>query len=1055
MDIEAWLRGLGLEQYVTAFRENNVEADVLLRLTAEDLKDIGVRSVGHRRKLLAATAELRSRSFRTSVEGVDEPAHFIEHALEARAGAERRQLTVMFIDLVGSTALASRLDPEEMRDLIHLYQGAVSADVTRFGGHIAKYMGDGVLCYFGWPRAHEDDAERAVRAGLAAARSVGDISRPHGQRLAARVGIATGLVVVGDLAGVGSAQERAVTGDTPNLAARLQACAEAGQVLVAESTRRLLGGLFDFSERDSLLLKGYDHPICAYAVAGSRAPESRFGALRGPGLTQLVGREHELKILCDAWAAAANGRGQVVLLVGEPGIGKSRLIEALRQRLGRAPRSRLEYQGSPLHAQTALHPFASELARAAGFRLEDGLTARHAKLCALLEHRLGTRAEAAAPVLASLLGVPSLSADLTPQQLKAKMLAMLAAQVETLAQRGPLLLVFEDAHWADPSSLELLGRLAETVAGLSILMIVSHRPEFSPAWGDLPHVLSLRLDRLNRREAAALVEETAGAGRLKPAAVERIVARADGVPLFIEELSRVVLESAQRSDAEPSLCEGSQVAHAEIPSTLSDLLSARLDRLGSTKEVLQVCAAIGREFSHDLVVAVSRSDVGAVGEALDHAVASGLIVREGVGTAAIYRFRHALIQEAAYASILKSRRRSLHVRIAESAETHLSELSGPRPEWLARHYAEAGETIRAAGLWLEAARLAKATFATREAASHLTACLDATRSEVEPLPELRRFRTDALIMLGDLASLAENIAAANEYYRQAIEEVADPAVREGIEKKRHHCRIAKRGLARIAYYEHGAGDFTLLFVSTQALGLAMFQPVLERLCDEFRVVTIDPRGSGRSNALQRPYTIAEHASDALAVIRELGASKLIGVGISMGANVLFRVAHQGAEFLSGIVTIGAPSAGQGQEHFSEHWIALQEEMRRTGEVEPMLRLHVGEVFSEPEMHEMLDSVVRSRLRLPKETLLSFFLDATDGDVTGILPLVHTKTLVTHGGEDRLVSFAAAELTASLLPDATLHIFEAKGHLPLFTDTAEFCHVVRAFARSLASSRPVK
>jgi pimeloyl-ACP methyl ester carboxylesterase len=294
---------------------------------------------------------------------------------------------------------------------------------------------------------------------------------------------------------------------------------------------------------------------------------------------------------------------------------------------------------------------------------------------------------------------------------------------------------------------------------------------------------------------------------------------------------------------------------------------------------------------------------------------------------------------------------------------------------------------------------------------------------------------------------------ANDYYRQAIEEAADPAVREGIEKKRHHCRIAKRGLARIAYYEHGAGDITLLFVSTQALGLAMFQPVLERLCDEFRVVTIDPRGSGRSEALQRPYTIAEHASDALAVIRELGARELIGVGISMGANVLFRVAHQAPELLGGIVTIGAPSAGQGQEHFAEDWIALQQEMRRTGEVERMLRLHVGQVFSEPEMHEMLDSVVQSRLKLPKETLLSFFLDATDGGVTGILPIVRTTTLVTHGGEDRLVSLAAAELTASLLPNATLHVFEAKGHLPLFTATAEFCHVVAAFARSLTSSQP--
>jgi pimeloyl-ACP methyl ester carboxylesterase len=471
---------------------------------------------------------------------------------------------------------------------------------------------------------------------------------------------------------------------------------------------------------------------------------------------------------------------------------------------------------------------------------------------------------------------------------------------------------------------------------------------------------------------------------------------------------------------------------------------------------LQIGAAIGRKFPRDLAKAIWQGKSGTPDEALERAVATGLIVREGVGPSTIYRFRHALIQEAAYGSMLKSRRRSLHARIAHLAEAQTSDVRAPAPEWLARHYAESGEMDRAASLWLEAASQAKATFANREAASHLAACLAATRSiagGTEPPPETRRTRTEALVKLGDLASLGEDIDEADDYYRQAIDEAPDPATCARIEKKRHRCRIATRGSARIAYYEHGAGDTTLLFVSTQALGLAMLQPVLERLCDDFRVVTVDPRGSGRSGALQRPYTIAEHASDALAVIRELAAPRLIGVGISMGANVLFQVAHHAPALLNGIVTIGAPSRGQGQEHFTDDWIALQAEMRRTGEVEPLLRLHVGQVFSEPEMHEMLDSVVRSRLKLPKETLLSFFLDATDGDVTEILPAVHTPTLVTHCGEDRLVSFAAAELTASLLPDATLHVFEGKGHLPLFTATTDFCDVLQASARNLAAGSP--
>jgi class 3 adenylate cyclase/pimeloyl-ACP methyl ester carboxylesterase/energy-coupling factor transporter ATP-binding protein EcfA2 len=1058
MDVEEWLRSLGLQQYVTAFRKNNIEANVLLRLTAEDLKEIGVSSVGHRRILSDAIAELRVRSFLTPVDHSKASAEFMEHAsaVVSPAGAERRHLTVMFADLVGSTALSARLDPEEMREVIRGYQNCCAGEIIRFGGHIAKFMGDGVLAYFGWPQAHEDDAERAVRAGLAVIGAVGELPTPQGSCLAAHIGIATGLVVVGDLAVSGLSAEHAVTGETPNLAARLQACAGPGEVLIDKGTRRLLGQLFAFSERGDLVLKGYDAPVSAYAIVGSGATEARFGALRGPEGAPLIGRERELAVLLDAWAGIGNQQGRVVLLIGEPGIGKSRLIEVLKDRLDATPHARLEYQGSPLHAQTALYPFTSELARTAGFRREDAAAVRRQKLNALLAQRLEARIQAATPFLATLLAMPTegaLSPDLTPQQVKAKTLAILTTQVEALARRGRLLLVFEDAHWADPTSLELLAMLAERSASLPVLMIVSHRPEFAAAWSDLPHTFSLTLDRLNRRDAAALAERIVGPGRLQPTAIQRILSRADGVPLFIEELARALLETGPRGKDEADLSEVSQ-SDREIPSTLTGLLSARLDRLGSAKQVLQVGAAIGREFSRDLAIAVLRGESGSANEALERAVASGLIVCEGEGSSAPYRFRHALIQEAAYASMLKSRRRSLHARIALLAESRASEFRAYGPEWLARHYAEAGQINRAAALWLEAARQAKATFATREAASHLAACLATSRSfpgGAGPTPELRRIRTDASVMLGDLASLAEDIAAADAHYRQAIEEASDPAVRQCIEKKRHHCRIARRGSVRIAYYEHGGGDTTLLFVSTQALGLAMFQPILERLCDDFRVVTIDPRGSGRSDALQRPYTIAEHASDALAVIHELGVPRLIGVGISMGANVLFRVAHQAPELLTGIVTIGAPPAGQGQEHFSDDWITLQAEMRRTGDVDAMLRFHVGQVFSEPEMHEMLDSVVRSRLKIPKETLLSFFLDATDGDVTGILPAMHTPTLVTHGGEDRLVCLAAAELTASLLPDATLHVFDGKGHLPLFTATTDFCNVLRAFARSRAAA----
>jgi class 3 adenylate cyclase/pimeloyl-ACP methyl ester carboxylesterase len=1053
MDVRGWLRDLGLGQYEQAFRDNDIDAGLLPTLTADDLRELGVASLGHRKRLLAAIATLAPPPA-----GPQPLAAALAPApplTPAEPQAERRHLTVMFVDLVGSTALSARLDPEEMREVLRTYQNAVAGEIARVEGLVAKLMGDGVLAYFGWPRVHEDEAERAVRAGLACTEAVARLVAPGAEALAARVGIATGLVVVGDVAGEGAAREEAVTGETPNLAARLQELAGPGQVVVADGTRRLLGGLFDLEDLGPRPLKGFTEPVRAWHVVGPGKVEGRFGALRGTGLGPLVGRGRELELLLDAWAAVVGGEGRIVLLAGEPGIGKSRLIEGLRSQLAGSPHAELEYQGSPLHAQSALHPFASELERAAHLRRDDVPAEQRRKLDALLTARLGHEAAApASPPLATLLGLPAdgrLSPDLTPQQLKVKTLTALTAQIEGMASHGPLLLVFEDAHWADPTSLELLSALAQMAASLPVLVLVSHRPEFEPGWRDLPHVTVVVLERLNRREAATLAEWVAGERRLRPATIERIVARADGVPLFVEELVRGL--------AEEEVCGSDLGARSlwaeEVPGTLHDLLCARLDRLGAAKEVLQIGAAIGREFSRELVAAASRLEPRLLDEALHRAAESRLVVREGTGRTASFRFRHALVQEAAYGSMLRSRRRELHARIARVVEEHALGLRDARPEWLARHHAEAGDANRAAALWLEAGLRAKATFATREASSHLSECLRAARAADEggagSGAEPRRLRAEALVALGDLASLAEDLVAADGHYRAAIEAAPEADLRRRIENKRHHPRTATRDGARIAFREHGSGSTTLLFVSTQAVGLATFQPILERLCDEFRIVTVDPRGSGGSALLTRPYPLGEHAADVRAVIAALGTPRLVGVGISMGANLLFRIAHATPDLLHGIVTVGGPTAGHRRPFFADDWLQLQDETRRTLEVEPMLRLHVRQVFSEPEMREMLEAIVRTRLKLSCETLLSFFLDDREDDIVPLLPAIATPTLVTHGRDDRLVSFAAAELTASLLPNARLHGFEGKGHLPLFTATQEFCEVLRAFVGGVVPS----
>jgi class 3 adenylate cyclase/tetratricopeptide (TPR) repeat protein len=684
---------------VPALRDNEIDWEVLPKLTSDDLREIGVAAIGHRRKLLEAIAAIGATVPTALSAAFNTPAP---------AEAERRQLTVMFCDLVGSTPLSTRFDPEDLREILGPYHRCVAETVARFSGFVAKYMGDGVLVYFGYPEAHEDDAERAVRAGLAVIDAVDSLSTP--EPLSVRLGIASGLVVVGDLIGVGAAQERGVVGETPNLAARLQVLAAPGTLVLAPSTRRQIGALFELEDLGTQSLAGFGEPQHAWRVVGESGMLSRFEALRSEA-TPLVGRDEELDLLSQAKA----GEGRVVLLSGEPGIGKSRLAAALSERIHGEPHTRVRYFCSPYHQDSALYPFISQLERVAGFAREDTVEKKLDKLQNLLTP--GAQGDDEIELLAEPLSLPN-SADglsLSPQRKREMLFEALLHQLAALARKRPVLMVFEDVHWIDPTSREMLDLTLDRVSRLPVLVVVTFRSEFQHGWSGEAHVTALALNRLGGEDGAALVERLAGNADLARDTVDEIVARADGVPLFVEELTKAVMESG---DGDATLA-ANPLPTLPVPATLYASLIARLDRLGPiAKEVGQIGAVVGREFSYDLIDAVAEKPAVELRGGLHRLAEAGLLFCRGVAPQSSYLFKHALVQDAAYGTLLRARRQELHARVAAMLEHHFPDLVARQPELLSHHLTAAGDTERAVDQWLKAGRYAAERSAHPEAIGH-------------------------------------------------------------------------------------------------------------------------------------------------------------------------------------------------------------------------------------------------------------------------------------------------------------------------------------------------
>ena len=720
IDLEQWLRRIGCGGYIKAFRENDVTADLLGELSGDDLKELGL-NLGDRKRFLRAAAELIDASDQDKTAPDQSPER------DHHAHAERRRLTVMFVDLIGSTALSSRLDPEEWSEVIREYQDAVAGVATRFEGHIAQYLGDGVLCYFGWPRAFEDAAERAVGAGLAINKAIAKVTACN-EPLACRIGIATGLVVVGDMLGGGPGHEDTAIGDTPNFAARLQDFAKPGQVVISESTKRLLGSAFTIESLGARSFKGLpgQHPI--HVVVGGDPAHDRFLARAGQSIGAMVGRDHDLALLKDRWSLSKAGEGQVVLLAGEAGIGKSRICRALFDSLSHDDYTRVRYQCSPYYRDTALWPVIHQITAVSGIDQTDTNDKRLDRLEELLS-QAGEVDKSSIAIVADLLGLQFEDRygpiDLSPPARRAATFTVLVDQVVGLSKRKPVLMLFEDAHWSDPTTLELLSIVTDRIDRERIMLLITSRPENQPELMSYPHFTTLALNRLGRSGVEEIVARLGG-GRLAPATVAAIIERTDGVPLFVEELTKALIESGDMS----------------VPASLHDTLMARLDRLPEVKEVAQIASVIGREFDADPLAQVAALSQQKIVAALENLRRVELVFPRG-GKAGHYIFKHALVRDAAYESLLNRRRQEIHGRIFDV----LRENELTMPGVLANHAAEAGRLKEAVKYGRLAAEEALRRPAYAEAITHLEAALGVLALQ-EPSDKVLKQRMKLLLLTG-------------------------------------------------------------------------------------------------------------------------------------------------------------------------------------------------------------------------------------------------------------------------------------------------------------------
>jgi class 3 adenylate cyclase/predicted ATPase len=755
-EITQWLDELGLGKFANVFIENDIDLSALPHISEQDLEDLGL-TIGARRRVIAAIAALETPTIEEPSKGSKADSGVGYPTDEVNA--ERRQLTVLFCDLVGSTELSNRLDPEDLRDVMRQYQDTVSGVVARFGGYVANFLGDGIVAYFGWPRADEDQAPQAVRAGLASVAAVKSLATPDGQSLSARVGLATGTVVVGDLVGRNIQQADAIAGETPNTAARLQGEAGPGEVVIGGLLRRLLGAQFALESLGERTLRGLADPVPVWRVDHEIIGQSRFDTSHAGPLTSFVGRDHELGLLIDRWEMATEGEGQMVLVSGEAGIGKSRLCQMFHKRLRPAAHLTLRYQCAPQNVNSPLHPSIQQLTWASGIATNDTNDGKLDKVEALLK-QAGDTGPDTARLFSNLLSLPFETRygalNIPPAEIKQRTLSALCSHLLHLASREPVLLVVEDVHWMDPSSAELFELVAGQIQTSPILVIMTHRPEWTSPFGARAHISNLQLNRLGRRQGAEMVHSVVERP-ISDEVVDEIVRRTDGIPLFIEEVTRSIVET------------GVEQARLDIPATLQASLLARLDRLGAdAKGVAQAGAVVGRQFSRPMLATLSELGTEDLDAALGRLIDAQLLYALPGGRE--YLFKHALVQDAAYQSLLRARRRQLHRIAADRLATVFGRDGEGSPEVVAHHFLEAEAPLDAAEWWIRAGQASARASATKEAISHFRNAI-AALERVGVSDRGQRSKLAAWSGLGPLVMAAEGVgsAATVEAYEHSIQ----------------------------------------------------------------------------------------------------------------------------------------------------------------------------------------------------------------------------------------------------------------------------------------------